>query len=639
MPSSSNWLQVIANEEQPKLNTLPSCVSLSNIKSDNYVRLIAVDITVDDKEQYSGKLKVFRGLDLESEHELGGIPAAIESLYIDETESKTPIMYIKAIPYKSVLAVAIAESILFYRHMKPYFKYTLPELEILDAEREIWRRLSIVRQEDQENFVEALKAYERPKLCRKSQRLLQLLPEERYVNVLPKKKHPYKKLQNFIRDHAEGPFNRFANVIALKCLARVSTGHSQPPSHLVVATDNGEVLIIEPQSFGILYKATVCPDTPPSVLAVHGTFETDFCVIIATRYGSVYLLRKACPEAQEIFKLSQPMTGLVLLPIDQTIVAAAMNKRLLCYSKKGKQLYLIPLGKQPICLNSINLQHLGLTLICVALEGGLVQFYMQKYLVDEFQTNGTVSSMLFGRMGWEEYVLCLTTIEGDLIVKILKRTATFEPLQNLSTRNILGIDDDMVDATILEKPKKSSIFVEQIAREKKNAKITYGSFQVELWRLRHTAARATVGALNSSEQTTSNDITHAPVKLSAEVCGAGSIFRVYLTIQNLSTYKMASNLTVLIHSDRRHYTTVKSLAKVSYNASYNVLVKTTLILPCILPGIPLKIDFEVVAVINPNDKLPPHSLTPDNSHIRIMLIKAQQAKPLIAAVIAIPTTI
>ncbi|KAL9904916.1 Bardet-Biedl syndrome 1 isoform 3-T5 [Glossina fuscipes fuscipes] len=562
----------------------------------------AVDITVDDKEQYSGKLKVFRGLDLESEHELGGIPAAIESLYIDETESKTPI-----------LAVAIAESILFYRHMKPYFKYTLPELEILDAEREIWRRLSIVRQEDQENFVEALKAYERPKLCRKSQRLLQLLPEERY---------------NFIRDHAEGPFNRFANVIALKCLARVSTGHSQPPSHLVVATDNGEVLIIEPQSFGILYKATVCPDTPPSVLAVHGTFETDFCVIIATRYGSVYLLRKACPEAQEIFKLSQPMTGLVLLPIDQTIVAAAMNKRLLCYSKKGKQLYLIPLGKQPICLNSINLQHLGLTLICVALEGGLVQFYMQKYLVDEFQTNGTVSSMLFGRMGWEEYVLCLTTIEGDLIVKILKRTATFEPLQNLSTRNILGIDDDMVDATILEKPKKSSIFVEQIAREKKNAKITYGSFQVELWRLRHTAARATVGALNSSEQTTSNDITHAPVKLSAEVCGAGSIFRVYLTIQNLSTYKMASNLTVLIHSDRRHYTTVKSLAKISLFQ-----------LPCILPGIPLKIDFEVVAVINPNDKLPPHSLTPDNSHIRIMLIKAQQAKPLIAAVIAIPTTI
>uniref|UniRef100_A0A1A9WPW6 Uncharacterized protein n=1 Tax=Glossina brevipalpis TaxID=37001 RepID=A0A1A9WPW6_9MUSC len=597
MSGSKNWLQVITSEEQPKLNTLPSCVTLSDIKSDGYVRLIAADIMVDDKEEYSAKLKVFRGIDLESEHELRGIPAAIESLYIDEIESKTPI-----------LAVAIAESILFYRHMKPYFKYTLPELEILDEEREIWRKLNIVRQKDQDSLVEALKVYERPKLCRKSQRLLQLSPEER---------------NDFIRKQGDGPFNRYANIVALKCLARVSSGHSQQPSHLVIATDNGEVLIVEPQSFGILYKAIACPDTSPSILAAHGTFETDFCIIIATRYGSVYLLRKACSEAQEIFKLSQPMTGLVLLPIDQTIVVSAMDKRLLCYSKKGKQLYLISLIKQPICLNSINLQHLGLTLICVAMEGGLVQFYMQKYLVDEFEINGTVSSMLFGRMGWEEHVLCLTTIEGDLVVKILKRIANFEPHRDLSNRNLLGIDDDMVNASVLEKPKKSSIFVEQIAREKKNAKITYGSFQVELWRLRHTAARATVDALNSSERTISNDITHAPVKLSAEVCGLGPVFRVYLTIQNLSTYKMASNLTVLIHADRRHYTTVKSLAK----------------LPSILPGIPLKIDFEVVAVINPNDKLPPHTLTPDISYIRIMLIKAQQTKPLIAALIVMPSTI
>lgn len=76
------------------------------------------------------------------------------------------------------------------------------------------------------------------------------------------------------------------------------------------------------------------------------------------------------------------------------------------------------------------------------------------------------------------------------------------------------------------------------------------------------AARATVDAINSSESTISGDITHAPVKLSAEVCGIGPEFRLYLTIQNMSTYKMASNLTVLLHADRRHYTISKSMAKV-----------------------------------------------------------------------------
>ncbi|KAI8126246.1 hypothetical protein FF38_13487 [Lucilia cuprina] len=593
MGTPGNWLQVIVDEnEKPKLTTLPSCMTVSDIKSDNYVRLIATDITLDE-EPPAAKLKVFRGIDLESEHELKGIPAAIESLYIDESEPKTPI-----------LAVAISESVLFFRHMKPYFKYTLPELEVLEEEKEIWRKLNIVRTDDHEALIEELKGMERPKLTRKSQHLLNLMPQDR---------------DRFIREQGEHNLIRYPSAVALKCLARVSSGVSQPPSHLVIATDTGEILILEPQSFGLLYRAMACPDITPSMLAVNGCFETDFCIAIATRYGSVYLLRKAATEGQEIFKLSHPLTGLVLLPIDQTIVVSSMDKKLLCYSKKGKQLYMVRLEEQPICMTMVNLTHLGLTLICVALQGGLLQFYMQKYLVDEFQICGTVSSMIFGYLGLEEHVLCLTTIEGDLVIKILKRTASFEPNQKLSGRGIPHISD-MVQNAVLEKPKKSSIFVEQVAREKQNAKSTYGSFQVELWRLRHTAARATVDALNSSERTISGDITHAPVKLSAEVCGVGPVFRLYLTIQNLSTYKMASNLVVLLHADRRHYTIQKSMAK----------------LPSILPGVPLKIDFEVVAVLDINDKLPPHTLTPDNSNIRVMIMKIQQTKPLIAAVIAMP---
>lgn len=74
--------------------------------------------------------------------------------------------------------MAINESILFYRHMKPYFKYTLPELEVLEEEKEIWRKLNIVRSEDQEALIESLKALERPKLTRKSQHLLNLLTQQ-----------------------------------------------------------------------------------------------------------------------------------------------------------------------------------------------------------------------------------------------------------------------------------------------------------------------------------------------------------------------------------------------------------------------------------------------------------------------------
>lgn len=66
--------------------------------------------------------------------------------------------------------------------MKPYFKFTLPELDILEEEREIWRKLNIVRVEDQDAVIEGLKALERPKLTRKSQHLLNMIPQERDVS-------------------------------------------------------------------------------------------------------------------------------------------------------------------------------------------------------------------------------------------------------------------------------------------------------------------------------------------------------------------------------------------------------------------------------------------------------------------------
>lgn len=93
---------------------------------------------------------------------------------------------------------------------------------------------------------------------------------------------------------------------------------------------------------------------------------------------------------------------------------------------------------------------------------------------------------------------------------------------------------------------------------------TYANFQLELWNLRHLAAKVTLDALNASERTISEDITQAPIKLSAEVCGVGPLFRLYLTIQNLSTYRMASNLMILMHADRRHYNFNKSVIKVSF---------------------------------------------------------------------------
>lgn len=435
---------------------------------------------------------------------------------------------------------------------------------------------------------------------------------------------------------------RVGNIVAMCCLKRVSSS-SNPPSHLVLATDTGRIYVLEPQGFNVIYQAKTCSfeTAVTSLISVHGTYETDFCIVVGTRNGGVYLLRKSSNEGQEIVKMTTPLTGLQLLPVDQTIVVTTMEQRLMCYSKRGKLLYQVPLEAQPVCILPLMLAHLGITLVAVALQGGTVKFFLQRYLVDAFEVPQTVAAMRYGRMGVEDNVLVLTTTTGELVIKILKRITHFEPNSDAMAMVSKGLNPSQatVDVSILDKSKKSSIFVEQAAREKQQAKgelcrlksevifkysamlvASYGSFQVELWRLRHTAARATIDAINSSESTISGDLTHAPVKLSAEVCGSGPAFRLYLTVQNLSTFKMASNLVVLLHADRRHYTIQQAVAR----------------LPSVLPGIPLRVDLEVVAVLDAVDKLPPASLTPDNSQIRVMLLKAGQAKPLIAAAVAMP---
>lgn len=139
----------------------------------------------------------------------------------------------------------------------------------------------------------------------------------------------------------------------------------------------------------------------------------------------------------------------------------------------------------------------------------------------------------------------------------------------------------------------------------------YQSFQSELWRLRLTAARATVDVINLAESTLSGDGGFAPIKLSAEVLGLGPVFRLKLRLENMASRRReANNLCVLLHAENRHYTLGKPYAR----------------LPALAPGVPLTIDFKVTVIIDPTDGLPPSDLTPDNSVIRVMIFKCGQVK-------------
>lgn len=132
--TSKKWLDALSDHETD-LRTLTSCLSLCDLKSDGYYKLIAADVMTTDMATTPSprsKLKAFKGTSLVSEQLLPGIASSVESFYIDDNIPRVP-----------VVAVSVGASVLFYRNMKPYFKYTLPSLPIDPLEDDIWRKVSI----------------------------------------------------------------------------------------------------------------------------------------------------------------------------------------------------------------------------------------------------------------------------------------------------------------------------------------------------------------------------------------------------------------------------------------------------------------------------------------------------------------
>ncbi|XP_055537016.1 Bardet-Biedl syndrome 1 protein homolog [Wyeomyia smithii] len=571
------------------LHTLPSCMSLCDLKNDNYYQLIIVDVPLFDFDS-KPKLKVYKGTNLTSEQNLPGIPSAVESLYINEQEPKIPI-----------IAVAIASSVLFYRNMKPYYKYTIPGLTIEPLETEVWKKLPVERPENVDKLIESLRSLNFSQLTEQSQELLSL-PDDKRVS--------------FILANADRQLERLSVITAMTSIKK-ATSESKSASCLVLATEAGDILILDTQAFVLLHLARACSfQGTPSIIFGSGQYDIDFRLLISTREGSLCLLRKGWLVGQHIVKLDHPAVGLALLPIDQTIVVVCMNNHLLCYSKKGKKLWSVTLPQPAVCMTPVCLPHLGINLVCVALRGGLVQFYCQKKLIDQFYAPETVSAVTFGRLGQEEHVLILVTSDGSLIVKILKRTAEFP-----TTENIYEIKTSSEEASgNLQIPKKTKIFVEQTLREKDHAAAIHSSFQSELWRMRLTAARATVDVINSADSNMSGDVGMAAIKMAAEVLGLGPIFKLFLILENISARKEASGLNILIQADHRHY----------------LVERPYLQLPMLVPGAPMKLDFKVTAVTDPSDGLAPIDLTPENAFVRVLVFKTGHSKPLIASTVVMP---
>nr|XP_046481425.1 Bardet-Biedl syndrome 1 protein homolog isoform X2 [Neodiprion pinetum] len=497
----SRWLEAVW-EPEARLYVLSGGLEILDVCGEGDPRLVCADLGTATTN--SAKIRVYKGGDLISQHNLGDSPSGLVGFYSENGEHGS-----------GALAVAAGSSVYVYKNMRPYFKYCLPPMEAHAEEREIWHRAGLeddpnilVLTEDLETL---LKEHGASVL---SPRTLKLLGME--SNLRP----------SFVEQYRRVPLTR-PGVATTIATIRKDSWNNVASSYLLIGTESGQILVLDTsltpacityrRAFTVIDRLQL--GWSPVALVGTGLWAKESRVVAVGRDGKLGAVKRG--SASKLWsKLPAPAVSLSILPGEGAAVAV-MDGSLWGFSKKGARLWKIQLPNIPLDLVGLPVPQRGLSLLAVSVARFGVRIYDGKHHVDTINTMEAVSAMKYGRMGQEERAMTMVTVGGGLNVRILKRTADFstyvapEMLPNFGSRFTI--------------PKKTRLFVEQTIRERSEAVKIHDTFHRGLARLRlHTAKKAV------DELTTNQDSGPSPVIIDASVLGLGPDYMIKICVTNVS---------------------------------------------------------------------------------------------------------
>ncbi|KAI8435331.1 hypothetical protein MSG28_003656 [Choristoneura fumiferana] len=586
MSSMTRWLDVEVGTDDVELNTLPGNLSLVDLHNDNEYRLLLGDL---GRGEEGPRLRIFQGVRQVSDMILPDLPLAVVSLYTNESQPMS-------LP---IIAVAFSSCIYIYRNMKLFYKYYLPSVELSTNETEIWKQLiDPVNQNPVtvSTYTESLRSIPEKILSLQSRNLLSMTVDQQLEYLEHVSSLPVMDL----------PDITCVTSMKMNSVDRYGAGC------LIVGTEEGDVIVLESQTFAPLSQAKLCVvrKTPYQMVAT-GLFNVDYRLTVATREKSVCLLKREWSEGRVLFSTPEHIIAIEVMPADNSVLVICADNTLACYSKKGKKQWSLNLEHRPVSMTLVPVSHLGLTLAAVALASGHVHLYDGKARRDTIFVRDVASVMKFGQLGQEEHVF--------IIVTARRRTSTLTAWVVESSAPTFGHKPWLI-------PKKSKLFLEQSVRERENAVGMHVLFQQELTRLRLMAAKTLCEAHLKSDNSVGAGALE-PVRLAAEVEGLGPVFRVTLSVENTCADKAVVGLAVLFHAHTANY-------KVS-----QPYIKVPLLAPNSKLRFPTKVEEVFDAELNPDIFF--RSVTGQGGEralVKVLLLKEGRRGPVLAATIQMPPT-
>ncbi|XP_070845949.1 Bardet-Biedl syndrome 1 protein isoform X1 [Chaetodon trifascialis] len=495
------------------LYTFSSCVDLADLSGDGESRLVVGDLGSGSSGM---KLKVYRGTALMSESTLLDLPAGLVAFFMDLHEPRIP-----------AVAVASGPCIYVYKNLRPYFKFTLPSLEVNTLEQDVWQQV-------REGQIDPLMLKEMLESIRKKADVPLSVRSLRFLSL------DGDDVDDFVQLHKQQPIRRQTVITCIGTLKK-STADEDGVSCLVIGTESSNVYVLDPEAFIILSKMSL--PAPPTMMDVTGQFDVEFRITVACRNGNIYILRRESDKPKYCIELSSHPVGLVR--VGKNVVVGCTDESLQGFTQKGKKLWKAILPAPITTMASMDLPTRGFQAVLVGLANCEVQLYRDKNLLSTIKTPDVITSICFGRYGREDGTLIMTTKGGGLMVKILKRTAAFDDRDSAP-------GPPLAQSVRLNVPKKTKLYVDQTLRERENGLAMHRAFQMDLSRLRLAAAKAYIKALESSLTPMSSSLTE-PLKMNAVVQGLGPSFKLTLNVQNTAACRPVMNLAISFLYDESLY--------------------------------------------------------------------------------------
>uniref|UniRef100_A0A8C7SDW7 Bardet-Biedl syndrome 1 n=1 Tax=Oncorhynchus mykiss TaxID=8022 RepID=A0A8C7SDW7_ONCMY len=242
------------------------------------------------------------------ENTLLDLPTGLVSFLMDQHEPRTP-----------AIAVASGPFIYVYKNLRPYFKFTLPPLEVNALEQDVWNqaREDMIDPLSLKEMLEGIRDKADVPLSVRSLRFLMLDPQD---------------TEAFVNLHKAQPIRRQTVITCIGTLKK-NMADEDAVSCLVIGTESKDVYILDPEAFTILSKMSV--PSAPTQMDVTGQFDVEFRITVACRNGNIYILRR-----YEVRVLQHPLKSLQNIIIYTIHLKKILTKDVvtsICFGRYGRE--------------------------------------------------------------------------------------------------------------------------------------------------------------------------------------------------------------------------------------------------------------------------------------------------------------